>query len=89
MFTQVRAQEAIINGITAHGVLMGLTFALMFPLGASIMHIFKFKGFVWFHAGWQIFTYILAFVGFGIGIWVAVKTDQVSIPSIPIAIGPS
>ena len=64
--------------IVAHGVIMGLTFGMLFPLGATIMHAFKFKGFLWFHAGWQIFTYILALAGFGMGVWTAVVTDQVS-----------
>lgn len=56
---------------------MGLAFAIFFPLGAAILRALNFGGLVWFHAGWQIFTYCIAIAGLGLGIWIADTTDQV------------
>ena len=63
--------------IHAHGLMMGLAFAFMFPFGATIMHLFRFKGYLWFHAGWLIITWLVALAAFGLGIWMAIKTDKV------------
>jgi len=62
----------------AHGILMGITFAVLFPLGAIVMRVFSFRGLVWFHAGWQAVAYAIALAGLGLGVWVAVNTQQVS-----------
>lgn len=62
----------------AHGILMGITFAVLFPLGSIIMRAFNFRGLVWVHAGWQGVAYAIAIAGLGLGVWVAINTDQVS-----------
>ncbi|KAK5018207.1 hypothetical protein LTR16_001238 [Cryomyces antarcticus] len=69
------------NIIIAHGIMMGIAFAVLFPFGAIIMRLFKFRGVVWFHAGWQIFTYIVALAAFGLGVWLAVLTNQLVTPN--------
>jgi len=61
----------------AHGVLMGLAFAVFFPVGAIVMRVFRFKGLVWVHAASQAFAYILALAGLGLGVWIAVNSQQV------------
>jgi len=63
----------------AHGIMMGLAFAILFPLGAIWMRLLHFRGLVWFHAGWQLFAYLIALAAFGLGVWLAVVTDQVRI----------
>lgn len=64
--------------IIAHGYLMGLAFAILFPLGAIILKAFRSKRLIWFHAGWQIFAYCVALAAFGLGVWFTYETDQVS-----------
>jgi hypothetical protein len=56
---------------------MALAFVVLFPLGASWMRFFQFKGLVWFHAGWQLLTYCIALVGLGLGIHLAMELDEV------------
>lgn len=63
--------------IKAHGVVMGLAFVVLFPLGALLMRIFSFRGLVWVHAATQILTYSLAIAGLGMGIWIADETSMV------------
>ena len=31
----------------------------------------SFKGLIWFHAGWMIFTYTVGLASMGMGIWIA------------------
>lgn len=64
------------RAIIAHGIIMGLTFALLFPSGALLIRMFSFKGLVWVHAGFQIFAYALAIVGLGLGVFIAVWPSQ-------------
>ncbi|OCK79689.1 hypothetical protein K432DRAFT_60124 [Lepidopterella palustris CBS 459.81] len=74
--------EAFSNRVViAHGICMGLAFAIFFPLGAAILRALNFGGLVWFHAGWQIFTYCIAIAGLGLGIWIADTTDQWVVPN--------
>lgn len=49
----------------AHGVIMGLAFALLFPSGAIMMRLLSFTGLVWLHAGVQMLAYALAIAGMG------------------------
>jgi hypothetical protein len=58
----------------AHGVLMGLSFAVFFPLGAALLRLLKFRQVVWLHAIWQVFTYTIVIAGFGMGIWMAMAS---------------
>lgn len=64
--------------LLAHSILMPLAFAIFFPFGAMSIRLFNFKGLVWFHAGWMIFTYIMVLAGMGLGVWVAVASEQIS-----------
>ncbi|KAI9641546.1 hypothetical protein NHQ30_010358 [Ciborinia camelliae] len=52
----------------AHGIIMGVTVVLLFPLGALSMRIF---GRPWLHATLQIFSFIFLIVGLGLGIKLA------------------
>lgn len=56
---------------------MGLAFAVVFPLGATVLRLLNYRGQIWVHAGFQTFAYLLALAGFGLGVWIAVETDQV------------
>ncbi|KAF2098898.1 hypothetical protein NA57DRAFT_76132 [Rhizodiscina lignyota] len=56
--------------IWAHGLMMGIAFTILFPFGATIMKIFRFRGVVWFHAGWQVLSYVVALAAFGIAFYV-------------------
>ena len=64
--------------VIAHGVIMGLAFVIFFPLGALTIRLLSAPGTVWVHAGAQVFAYSMAIAGMGLGIWIAVKTQQVS-----------
>jgi hypothetical protein len=62
--------------VLAHGIMMAACFAILFPLGATILRAANFKGLVWFHGGWQVFTYIVALAAFGMGVWIADVQDK-------------
>ncbi|KAF2243981.1 hypothetical protein BU26DRAFT_523528 [Trematosphaeria pertusa] len=62
--------------VIAHGICMALAFVILFPLGASWMRFFNFRGLVWFHAGWQLLTYVLVFAGTGTGIYLSVEEGE-------------
>lgn len=64
------------NSVITHGTLMGFAFAFLFPLGAIIMRTASFRGLVWVHAGIQLFAYILALAGFGLGVYIAIYPDS-------------
>ncbi|GAB7353967.1 hypothetical protein MBLNU459_g4564t1 [Dothideomycetes sp. NU459] len=79
---QSPSEEAEMNRLAiVHGVLMGLAFAVFFPLGAIVLRAFSFHGLVWFHAGWQAFAYAVALAAFGIGVYMAVETQQLTAPN--------
>lgn len=59
---------------------MGLAFAFLFPLGAIIMRTLSFRGLIWVHAAIQIFAYILAVVGLGLGVYIAIYPESEVIP---------
>ncbi|CAD6441244.1 ec1f3bee-01cb-4581-a17e-a99199bf1008 [Sclerotinia trifoliorum] len=52
----------------AHGIIMGVTVVLLFPLGALSMRIF---GRPWLHASLQIISFIFLIAGLGLGIKLA------------------
>lgn len=61
--------------IAAHGVIMALTFVIMYPIGSVLMPLLG----KWaIHAAWQMVSFILMWAGFGIGVVVAQKTFYVS-----------
>ena len=65
------------KAVVAHGIIMGLAFALLFPSGALLIRVFSFRGLVWVHAAFQLFAYTLAIVGLGLGVYIAVWPSQV------------
>jgi len=60
----------------AHAVLAPVAFVLLFPIGAMIIRLLSFKGVVWLHAGWMVTTYIIVLGAMGMGVWIAVVTQQ-------------
>ena len=62
---------------------MGFAFAFLFPLGAILIRTASFRRLVWVHAGIQIFAYILALTGLGLGVYIAIYPDsQVRTPTM-------
>ena len=41
-----------------------------------IIRAFSFRKLIWFHAGWMVFTYLIVLTGMGLGVWMAVVSDQ-------------
>jgi hypothetical protein len=62
--------------VMAHAIMAATAFAVFFPFGAIAIRTFSFKGLLWFHAGWMIFTYMVVLAALGMGIWMAVLTEQ-------------
>lgn len=58
-----------------HGVLMSAAFAILYPIGAVSIRSFSFKGLIWFHAGWMVFTYLIVLAGTAFGVDLARKRD--------------
>lgn len=78
------AQKARERVMIAHGTVMGLAFALFFPIGSILIRILSFSGLVWVHAATQLLGYALAIVGLGTGIHIALKPDRVVRPLSPL-----
>ena len=79
------AQEEEVNPVIklnraslAHGVIMGLVFVILFPLGAMSRRLPGVKGLLWVHVGAQLFAYTMAVAGMGLGIWLAINLYEVS-----------
>ena len=62
----------------AHGVIMGLVFVILFPLGAISRRLPGVKGLLWVHVETQLFAYTMAVAGMGLGIWLAINLYEVS-----------
>lgn len=56
---------------------MGLAFVLFIPLGAIVVRVSSFKRMVWIHAATQIFAYIMALTGLGLGVYIGVYPDNI------------
>ncbi|KAE8451879.1 hypothetical protein EG329_002720 [Mollisiaceae sp. DMI_Dod_QoI] len=41
------------------------------------MRLLSFPSLVWVHAGWMTFTYIIVLASMGMGVWIAVVSDQI------------
>lgn len=59
----------------AHGIVMGVTVVLLFPIGAILMRTI---GGVWIHASFQIFSLMALIAGFGLGVKLSKLTMFVS-----------
>ncbi|PBP20268.1 CBD9-like protein [Diplocarpon rosae] len=64
--------------LMAHGILGSIAFVILYPLGAIAIRLFSFRGLVFLHAGWMVFTYTLVLASMGLGVWTAVTTHQLS-----------
>lgn len=60
----------------AHAILGPIAFVLFYPVGAIAIRVMSFPGLLWLHAGWMVFTYILVLVSMGLGIQIAITTQQ-------------
>lgn len=65
----------------AHGTIMCLAFVIFFPAGSFLIRLGHFKGVVYVHAGIQIFAYLMALAGMGMGVWLAHAPTEVGMPS--------
>jgi len=74
--TCVSAESKSKNIEYAHGIMMGVAFAILFPFGAVILRGLKSRHTALIHGGWQAFAYIVALAAFGLGVWLAIVTDQ-------------
>lgn len=63
-------------GVLFHGGVMGLAFAIIYPLGYLFLRVFEK---VWLHAGVQSFALLLTFLGVGSGIAVSKRNQIVSL----------
>jgi hypothetical protein len=61
----------------AHGILMGLAFAVIFPLGSLIIRIPNGKFGVWPHAAWQLVGWACMIAGMVVGIRTGHILDRV------------
>jgi hypothetical protein len=73
------SQTNIFDYEKAHGIIMGVTVVLLFPIGALFMRLF---GSALLHAALQIFSLIALVVGFGLGIKLAKLKFYVRLLSI-------
>ena len=63
--------QRVTRATIAHGVLMCLAFVIFFPAGSVVVRLGRFNGVVYVHAGIQMFAYVLALAGMGLGVYVA------------------
>ena len=61
------------TAVPLHGVIMCLAFIIGFPLGAFLIRLASFRGLLWIHASIQMFSYLAAILGLGVGIYIANK----------------
>lgn len=67
------AQKERENYKKAHGIVMGITVVLLFPIGAMFMRL---VGSPWVHGALQLFSLAALIVGFGLGVKLAQLTDK-------------
>lgn len=64
------------NLVTAHAVLLGISFVFMYPIGMILLRLpSRFFG-VWVHAGWQSLTTCLVIAGFIIALYFSLTSDR-------------
>lgn len=62
----------------AHGIVMGLAFAVMMPIGVFAIRFLRVRGTMWIHVVWQMLSWILMLAGLASGIRVGRILDRVS-----------
>ncbi|KAL8691385.1 MAG: hypothetical protein Q9218_003379 [Villophora microphyllina] len=65
------------KAVMTHGILMGIAFVVFFPAGAILIRLLRSRNTVWIHAATQIFAYVLALTGLGLGVYIAVYPEKV------------
>lgn len=65
------AQSTMKKRLAAHGILAALAFVILFPSGAIAVRLASFRLVVWFHAGFQMFAYLVYIAAFGLGVTMA------------------
>lgn len=65
------------NLAKSHGILMGLVFVIVFPLGSFIIRVSRTKNLVWFHVACQIIGWSMMLGGLATGIKLARILDKV------------
>lgn len=60
----------------AHAIMAPIAFVLLFPIGAMGIRLLSFPGLVWIHACWMAFAYLIVLASMGMGVWIAVVSDQ-------------
>jgi hypothetical protein len=68
------------NILYGHGIIMALVMVVLYPLGSLLMPLLG-KWLV--HAGFQIFSFVLMWLGFGLGIKTAMDRKMVSLTQCP------
>lgn len=63
--------------VYVHGIIMALSFAVFFPLGAVLINFKSQYATFWLHVVWQLFSYAAVLVGMGLGIWIAIEKEMV------------
>jgi hypothetical protein len=72
------AQSTMKKRLAAHGILAALAFVVLFPSGAIAVRLASFRLVVWFHAGFQMFAYVVYIAAFGLGVTMANDMEVVS-----------
>ncbi|KAL4880206.1 hypothetical protein BJY04DRAFT_82004 [Aspergillus karnatakaensis] len=60
----------------AHGIVMGLAFAVLFPLGAILLRLIRSKAGVYIHIAIQLLAFVLMIAGLATGIRVGKILDR-------------
>jgi hypothetical protein len=71
-------QSTMSKRLAAHGILAALAFVILFPAGAIAVRLASFRLVVWFHAGFQMFAYVVYIAAFGLGVTMANDLKVVS-----------
>lgn len=61
----------------AHGILMGIAFAVILPLGSLLVRVPNVKYGVWIHACWQLVCWVFMIAGLVMGIRMGHILDRV------------
>ncbi|KAK3382893.1 hypothetical protein B0T24DRAFT_645424 [Lasiosphaeria ovina] len=59
--------------LVAHGVIMALVMAILYPLGSLLMPLL---GKWWLHGAWQVVAFCLMWAGFGLGVQAAMDRNE-------------
>lgn len=71
----------------AHGITMGISFVVLFPLGAFLIRLVRAGRYtVWIHAACQLLGWMLMLVGLATGIRMGKILDRVCVPLLQPAI---